>query len=221
MIQLAGYRVIRRGENLQDAADRSDTPPRSTMFDYLFGANGVFIKASRMFLSACVPVGWCDIRGLAVIEPSVALDAPRVPAALIARALNRSREVCVRAGKPREILFYLIYEDTSETTGEWRLVEPEQIATGGSVHPTDDAGDEYRRAIIELHSHNEMQAFFSSQDDRDEQGFRIYAVIGNIFTKPALRVRVGVYGYFYELAAADIFELPEGLEDAAEIGERR
>ena len=214
-LRLADYIIVQPGEDLQSATRLSDswedTPRCNLMYDYVFGASGVFVRASRMFLTACVPVGACDIRGLARVAPSVRFEAQKVPREIVARILSRARSACVERGQPREILFYLIYEDTSEESGAWRLVEPEQIATGGSVHPTDDASDDYRRAIIELHSHHQMDAFFSSQDDADEQGFRLYAVIGNIFTNPALRVRVGVYGYFYDITASDIFELPEGV----------
>jgi hypothetical protein len=63
-----------------------------------------------------------------------------------------------------------------------------------------------------------MRPFFSRTDDRDETGFRIYAVIGDINfhsnVPPSIRVRVGVYGHFWPIPAASIFNLPSFLRDA-------
>jgi len=45
-------------------------------------------------------------------------------------------------------------------------------------------------------------------DNEDEQGFRIYGVIGNMTRRPQVRLRVGIYGYFYELDFEDVFDGP-------------
>jgi hypothetical protein len=58
-----------------------------------------------------------------------------------------------------------------------------------------------------------MAPFFSQTDNRDEQGFRLYAVIGRVKTKPQLCVRVGVYGDYWSIPAATVFEMPEGIRD--------
>jgi hypothetical protein len=36
-----------------------------------------------------------------------------------------------------------------------------------------------------------MKAFFSGTDDADEQGFRLYGVLGSIFERPTFMLRVG------------------------------
>jgi hypothetical protein len=43
-------------------------------------------------------------------------------------------------------------------------------------------------------------------DNRDEQGARFYAVIGRIYSRPEIRLRLGVYGDFVDLPAAALFE---------------
>ena len=48
-----------------------------------------------------------------------------------------------------------------------------------------------------------MRAYFSDTDNRDETGFRIYGVMGEIFSNPQIRMRVGIYGHFYETATTD------------------
>jgi hypothetical protein len=70
------------------------------------------------------------------------------------------------------------------------------------------------RALIDLHSHATLEPFFSPTDNKDEQGFRIFAVIGKVNEKPEIRVRVGVYGNYWKIPADMVFELPGEIRDA-------
>lgn len=189
------------------------------LYNYTVARNGVFLRAQRPGLEVSIPIAECEIRGLAdwtAIERGVRFTYPRVPRSIVRVILDLSRTACVAKGAPVEALFHLIWLEDEK---RWRLDKPEQVATATSVRPTVDGyGSSYSQALIELHSHHEMEAFFSSTDDADEQGFRIYAVIGEIFSKPKLRVRVGCYGQFWELPAGDIFELPEQIQDARDNG---
>jgi hypothetical protein len=113
-------------------------------------------------------------------------------------------------GRPVESLFHL------EWRGYWHLTIPKQRRTASTVIPFDDgATSSYASALIELHSHHDMRAFFSSTDDRDETGFRVYAVIGRIFTCPELLVRIGCEGVHWIVPATEIFDLPQTIIDAA------
>ena len=74
----------------------------------------------------------------------------------------------------------------------YRLVVPPQAGTATRLAYLPPAG-----VVAEFHSHGGSRAFFSATDDRDEQGFRIYGVVGRLDTpRPELRLRVGVYGHF-------------------------
>ena len=59
--------------------------------------------------------------------------------------------------------------------------------------------------ICDLHSHGNMRAFFSLTDNADEQGARLYAVIGKLDSEPEMRLRVGVYGYWHPLPLTAVF----------------
>ena len=50
-----------------------------------------------------------------------------------------------------------------------------------------------------------MRAFFSGTDNRDELGFRFYAVIGRIFTVPEMVLRVGIYGDMLRVPITTLF----------------
>lgn len=61
--------------------------------------------------------------------------------------------------------------------------------------------------VCEIHSHNTMPAFFSEQDDADEQYAGVFGVIGNLDTKtPSIKFRAGLDGVFTEIAVSELFE---------------
>ena len=81
---------------------------------------------------------------------------------------------------------------------------PEQAGTASSLSYRPPAG-----VVAEFHSHGKTRAFFSGTDDRDEQGFRIYGVVGKLDTPwPELRLRVGVYGHFAPVKWSQVFDGP-------------
>ncbi|MGI8655428.1 MAG: hypothetical protein ACR2LC_09440 [Pyrinomonadaceae bacterium] len=203
---LVDYKIIRRETDVPlQIFERK--PESSHLYEYLLAANGVFLRAERENLHVCFPVAHASIRGLQPLDPYVETLLPRVPSRIVKEILDQSVQACVAAGTSVEALFHLFPEH-----GDWQSVSPRQEANHIAVKPTETGeGSSYERALIELHSHHSMKAFFSGQDNRDEQGFRIYAVLGEIFSRPTLRVRVGCFGYFYEIPARSIFELPGGV----------
>ena len=60
-----------------------------------------------------------------------------------------------------------------------------------------------------------MPAFFSSTDDADERGFRLYAVLGKVNTlNPEILVRIGIFGHYSLIKASSVFEEPYFITDA-------
>lgn len=219
MIQLANYFLATPSPDMDGLTKIIPAGPESpsVLYDYIFGADGVYIHASKPDLEATVLVSPAYIAGLAPVPEGASFDLPRVPAKYVASMLYLAREACIKEGSPIEALFYLIWLEDEQ---RWRLDQPEQIRAHSSVRPVnEDEGSGYRLASIEVHSHHQMEAFFSGTDDNDEQGFRIYGVIGEIFSQPKLRVRVGCFGHFLEIPADQIFEMPAGIEDANDFKE--
>ena len=85
----------------------------------------------------------------------------------------------------------------------YRVVVPEQAGTAASLtYPPPDV-------VAEFHSHGKGRAFFSKTDDKDEQGFRIYGVVGRLDTpERELSLRVGVYGHFAPVQWSQVFGGP-------------
>jgi hypothetical protein len=208
-------------------------PPvdESLLLDYVIGNNGLFARGRRPGLEACIPIAHARVRGLRGVEPYVQWGYPKVPASVLALIFHISQTIAKK--EPRETLFHLSFgpaataggTDQIPCTGHvccaagWHLEFPKQQGTDQHVEALEKgAGTSEERAVIEVHSHHEMDPVFSATDDADEgtMSFRIYGVIGNIFTNPSIRVRVGLFGYFYECSASEFFEMPEGVSDCCE-----
>lgn len=188
-----------------------DEPIRAPLYEFALAQNGVFLRAERRGLRVQFPImeGPYVRGGLAKLDPCVELEYPRIPARLLNTMLALSWTACIPA--PKEVLFHLWFEDG------WQFCRPLQSQSYAGVTPLDDGpGSSYVKAMVEVHSHHNLpvSAKFSTIDDADERGFRIYAVLGRIFSRPQIRVRVGVYGYYYEVPATTLFELPRLIGDA-------
>lgn len=159
-------------------------------YDYVVGANGVFICAENRFISATIPVGDAHIRGLRPMNTRVVLKRGRIPWRIYHLALS-----LMAANPLREHYLAVVWQDG------YHLAHPEQEGTEASCR--------YERVpdtVMDLHSHALMSSFFSGIDTRDEQGFAIYAVVGKLDQLiPEVELRIGVYGYFEKLNLNEVF----------------
>jgi PRTRC genetic system protein A len=178
---------------------------QACLYAYIMAGNGVFVHARRPGLETLVPVCKYQIAGLPDLTPRVNI-AKRVPASLLEDALR----IC-KQGFPNETLFWFNWSD------EWSIHIPDQQITTASTVPCDRHDKAGTRALIDLHSHARFSPFFSPTDDRDETGFRIYAVIGDLDKTPAMSVRVGVYSHHFNVPTSTVFELPAGIQDIYQL----
>ena len=174
------------------------------LYAYIMAGNGVYLYAKREGLEVLIPISRATIAGLPPLEAFV--NMPRVPVVLMHHILWASKE-----NLPNEILFWFNFDRARQA---WNLDAPLQICRSASVFPVDKSDPLGIRALIDLHSHARMEPFFSTTDNKDEQGFRIFAVIGKVNENPEIRVRVGVYGKYWNIPASMIFELPREIRDA-------
>lgn len=192
--------------------------PRSpgALYGYLLAGDGVHLLAERPELQVSFPVAHAEIRGLPAWGWVFDFRLPRVPVETVLTVLEQA---VFWAEKGLENLWHLSHFTTNPYCDGWNEETPEQVRTARSCRPLESGGS-HDRAILEIHSHHSMAAKFSETDDADETGFRLYAVIGRLPDAPEIRLRVGVYGQFWEIPASWVMELPEGLRDCnAEAGE--
>lgn len=178
------------------------TLPRTSVdgYEYVIARNGVFIRAEKYGLSACIPVRMFEhpIDRLYPVEPFAQVDlAPRVELRYLYSIIADARK-----RMPNEAMYQLAQEfDFGYENPKWVCKVPRQTATRTRVDFVDDPN-----SIIDIHSHNSMGAFFSHQDNKDEQGFRFYCVLGKLDTDtPEIICRVGVFGFFMNVPMTTIF----------------
>jgi PRTRC genetic system protein A len=179
-------------------------PILDCLYAYIMAGNGVFLYAKRDDLEVLIPISRVTLAGLPPLEPFVKMA--RVPAILLHHILQASKE-----NLPNEILFWFNFDHDRQV---WNVDAPLQICRPASVFPVDKSDPLGVKALVDIHSHALMEPFFSPTDNKDELGFRIFAVIGKVSEKPEIRVRVGVYGNYWNIPAPMIFELPEEIWDA-------
>ncbi len=165
---------------------------RGIYFNYILASNGLFIEAENKYVSARVPVAECEVRGLMSVEPQFALHYGKIPAYFFDLALS---ELLKTPNKEQYIA--VIYNHG------YHLIIPGQENTNLRVkYDALQLAD----VVMDIHSHGEGKPFFSPTDNTDEQGLRLYAVIGNLSQLPTVLVRVGVYGSYNYLKWSDVFE---------------
>lgn len=167
--------------------------PAPELYAYVMAGNGVVKVAESLYFGAAVPVAPANIAGLPVYPKGVTLRVPKIPTRWLYAVLDHAR----RCGLGLEQMYHFHW------LPGWRVAVPKQQATAGQVSYR--GGDE-TTVVLDLHSHHGMNSFFSGTDDEDEQGVRFYGVIGRIYTRPEIRLRVGVYGDWLELDPLVLFE---------------
>ena len=163
-------------------------------YDYVLGSGGVYVQSENAHLTARVIVAPADVRGLAPVTEKVQLTHGPIPSQLFELGLRWFQDA-----PDTERIFAVGWDGRSH-----RLVVPPQVGTATRLAYVPPAG-----VVAEFHSHGTSRAFFSVTDDRDEQGFRIYGVVGKLDdSQPELRLRVGVYGHFAPLDWPQLFDGP-------------
>lgn len=182
-------------------------PPQPALYEYVMAGNGIFLRAQRKELTACIPLIDTTIHGLPEVTPSLSLASPRIPETIIADILTHSLTAWADPTGPKEALFHCEFD------ADWSLSIPEQIRTAISVRCADPFTPSYATCLVEIHSHHEMPPLFSTTDNQDETGFRIFGVLGHFGREPQILFRIGIYGHFFCIPAESIAELPQGIRD--------
>ena len=142
---------------------------------------------------------------MAPLQPQFTLKVRRLPGRLLDAVLGDARNARCRNRGLKEALYHF-HHDSARV----RVLKPPQRATAASVVAAEGHTADI---ILDLHSHGNMRAFWSATDNSDEQGFRVYGVIGRLDTKPEIRLRLGVYGYWFPLPVNMLFDGPGKFVD--------
>jgi len=174
-------------------------------YQYILAATGIYLRAENRFFDVLLPLARCQVRGLAPLKPYFRLKVPRLPGRLLAAVLADAQRARRRDGGLKEALYHFHHDGARVG-----VLKPAQRATAASVVAIEGKAADI---TLDLHSHGNLGAFWSETDNGDEQGFRVYGVIGRLDKRPEIRLRVGVYGYWFPLPVSALFDGPGGLVD--------
>ncbi len=176
-------------------------PRPAHLYDYILAEQGLIKRVENRVFSVdhlLAPLG-VELIGLGLqpyrLQP-LRFKLPRIPGRLLEAALAEAR-----ANLHQEVMVQFRFEPGRE----WSLSWPEQARSGWRVRYTEP---DPANVAVDLHSHHTMAAYFSPVDDRDEQGGRLYGVIGRLDQpRPELVLRAGLYGHWiYNIPALAIFD---------------
>ncbi len=131
----------------------------------MLSAGGLYVQSESAHLTARLLIAPCQVRGLVSVSEKLALAYGPIPAGLFELGLRWFQAV------PNTERFFAVRWDANA----YRLVAPPQAGRASSLTYQPPAG-----VVAEFHSHGRHRAFFSATDDKDEQGFRIYGVVGRL-----------------------------------------
>lgn len=180
-------------------------PDAAPGITWIVAANGVFKRGVDADRDVLIQTwrGAIDAPGLASLLPHVRWPAwpQRLPAFFLAELLADARKAMSgdSVARPIEKQYFVVYRDDKP-----RLIAPGgQNATPGRVsYPMPTRG----AVLCDLHSHHEMGAYFSQTDDRDDMGLSVSAVVGHIFTRPEIVLRLNCYGHRQLVPATLVFD---------------
>lgn len=170
---------------------------------WIVGSNGVFKRGvnAQLDLLAAVELFEQPIPGLAALMTHVRwFDWPhRLAGSLLGPLLSNAREALAGQTivRPIEKQYFFVLRDGL------RVVAPrDQDGSPASLRYAMPQG----QVLLDLHSHHAMRAYFSATDDRDDSGLSVSAVIGNIYERPEIVVRVNVFGHHWPIPALMVFD---------------
>lgn len=210
--------------------------PRGLIADIVLDGAGVYVAASTPNIALRVRLASASVPGLPIVPMRVSLTRGPIDSTLWKLLVERAR-----TAMPSEVLLAIVAREPVDgevlvgAAGPYTLVEPQLDEFGtGDWRPQEASGCSVRAtpvhdAIVEVHSHHSMRAYFSATDDRDETGRRIYGVVGRLDSphpEIALRVATGCNPHavgpvpFSQVFAADL-EYFRDVNFPTEISQQR
>lgn len=177
-------------------------------FNIIAGRDGKLYEVRDHMLGRLV-THKTHVRELEEVKPGFAFRMPKIPGDLLATALSFFRAYCSE-WEQNEVMVQIYFD---KLTKQYFLECPYQIVSKARIKVQDFSErllhNQRYVQIMHIHSHNSMDAFFSTIDNDNEKAFMLYGVVGRLnFHEPDMLLRVGCNGEFIELPLGYIFENP-------------
>lgn len=156
---------------------------------WYWAANGIFKRGVDAHQDIMICVAETPrITGLEPLKPQILWfgKPATLPGRLLQATLVHARRLATRR-RPIEQQYHITNE-----MGMLRVRVPPQQASAVRVHYQLPNAP----VLLDLHSHHQMPAYFSTIDNCDDQGLGVTAVLGRVCDEhPELMIRVNVYGH--------------------------
>jgi PRTRC genetic system protein A len=155
-----------------------------------------------------------DIHELELVQEGILLKAPKIPGSYLSTIIAFFRHF----SKERVEAAVHIYWDRNRKAYE--LVCPVQVVSTYEVQSfIEPILNNEKELIVAIHSHHEMEAVFSSGDDSNDRGFKVYGVIGRLHeVRTDIRFRARYNNSEIYLNAFDLFDF-EGVKTTNQFPE--
>ena len=157
---------------------------------FILGRQGLFKEVRRAWMHAMVCVAPAALPfGLVAQRFTIVEMVPR-------RLLSDFISMAKRAA-PKETAAWVVWD---ENTREFDLVDVSHAATEVTCEVRRPQLPSHRHLVLDLHSHHQMPAIFSEQDDVDDSEgsiVKIAGVLGTIYTDPTWDLRLCIEGGFF------------------------
>ena len=161
-------------------------------YDYIVAENGLFIRAQNSLIKATLCISPVEVRGLSPLDEHIELVNGKISGHLYELSLS-----IMMVRNYEEEYLAITWEN------EYRLRMSALERSAASVKY-----ENLPSTVMDIHSHHGMKARFSGQDDTDEQGLRLYMVVGRLDTLlPEVELRLGAYGYFVPVSVEEVFNV--------------
>jgi PRTRC genetic system protein A len=194
---LAAYRGVFTSLEEAEAAGKA--------ISILPGRDGLVYELRKNEIGTFItPIAGCEL--LSDVRAGFIPALPLIPMGMVMKILAFFRHY-MRGGSEQEALVNLYWD---KDTREYVVDVPEQTVTKVSVESTaqPDFADERFIHVMDIHSHNSMNASFSPIDDRDEKATRLYTVIGHLDKYfPDIQTRLSNGGKFWNIEPSEVFEM--------------
>lgn len=151
-----------------------------------------------------------EIVGLEKIQEGFKMKLPKIPVVLLLTCLSFFKKVYQK--HQSEALLQIFWDRKRKS---YYIHCPSQQVGPASVNFEHNTAMEKENILaLEMHSHGNMEAFFSSTDDGDEKATRLYAVAGQIKEPlPQLKIRACCGKSSIPVSLDDIFDMVSEVPD--------
>lgn len=158
----------------------------------------------------CAKISEHTLKGLESCREFLKMSLPKVPFELLQQVIGLFKKYSF-IDDGIECLCQIKFDRVDK---KYVVFVPKQTVTRDTVVAVIDPAEYYQQQlryidVVEIHSHNTMEARFSKKDDRYEIGTLIYAVVGRLDGfLPDITVRYSCGGNYVEIQPETVFTSP-------------